>query len=201
MSSGVLRKRNVLDIYGKVDMLILSSQVRYNNRVRIKNEDLAQHSYFVAYNILKVAYDYNIPKNISEEAICRALVHDLDEQYTSDIPHDCKVEYPELRELVKKIGLRYIEQEAPEAVSYFIDYSNKHDLPNLLVDIGDALSVLQYTNRELLLGNETEDMQIISNEIKARVIRLFDELETEVSKLAKKNEVKVQLSIYDFIEK
>ena len=185
MSSGVLRKRNVLDIYGKVDMLILSSQVRYNNRVRIKNEDLAQHSYFVAYNILKVAYDYNIPKNISEEAICRALVHDLDEQYTSDIPHDCKVEYPQLRELVKQIGLRYIEQEAPEAVSYFIDYSNKNDLPNLLVDIGDALSVLQYTNRELLLGNKTEDMEIISNEIKARVIRLFDELEVEVSKLAK----------------
>ena len=59
-----LRKLNVLDRYGDITPLILSSQIRYNNRVRIKDEDLAQHSYFVAYNIIKVGYDYNIDKRI-----------------------------------------------------------------------------------------------------------------------------------------
>ena len=58
-----------------------------------------------------------------------------------------------------------------------MDYSNKKDLANILVDLGDAISVLQYTNREILLGNNTEDIMIISNEIKARVIRLFDDLD------------------------
>ena len=96
-----LRKLNVLDKYGDVTPLILSSQVRYNNRVRIKDEDLAQHSYFVAYNIIRIGYDYSIDKSIVQEAVCRAIVHDLDEQYCSDNPHDCKQTYPELRELVR----------------------------------------------------------------------------------------------------
>ena len=172
-----LRKLNVLDKYGDVTPLILSSQIRYNNRVRIKDEDLAQHSYFVAYNIIRIGYDYSIDKNIVQEAVCRAIIHDLDEQYCSDIPHDCKQAYPELRELVRNIGIEYIKSEAPEAYDYFMDYSNKKDLANILVDLGDAISVLQYTNREILLGNNTEDIMVISNEIKARVIRLFDDLD------------------------
>ena len=172
-----LRKLNVLDLYGDIRPLILSSQIRYNNRVRIKNEDLAQHSYFVAYNVLKVGYDYNIPKHIVQEAIARALVHDIDEMYVSDIPHDCKREYPELRDLVRDIGRKYIEESAPEALNYFNDYSDKNDLANVLVDIGDAISVLQYTNREISLGNTTEDIMIISNEIKARLVKLFDILD------------------------
>lgn len=175
-----LRKLNVLDRYGDITPLILSSQIRYNNRVRIKDEDLAQHSYFVAYNIIKVGYDYNIDKRIVEEAVCRAIVHDIDEMYVSDIPHDCKASYPELRVLVRDIGIEYIKSESPELYDYFMDYSNKKDIASLLVDIGDAISVLQYTNRELALRNDTEDMKIISNEIKARVIRLFDDLESRL---------------------
>ena len=93
---------DIINEFGDVTPLVLSSQVRYNNRIRIKDEDLAQHSYFVAYNIMKVGHKFNITENIIEKAVCRAIVHDLDEQFTSDIPHDCKVKFPELR----KNGIR-----------------------------------------------------------------------------------------------
>lgn len=166
-----------LKIYGNISPLVLSSQIRYNNRIRIKNEDLAQHSYYVAYNIIHIGYGFNIKKEIVQEAVCRALFHDLDEQFTSDIPHDCKVEFPELKKMVQNIGLEYMKTRAKFATQYFIDYSTKKDLANLLVDIGDAISVLQYVNREKQLGNNTDEMKIIYDEVSNRLYRLFTELE------------------------
>lgn len=167
---------NILDSYGDVKPLILSSQIRYNNRIRIKDEDLAQHSYIVAYNVVKVGYDYDIKKEIVQEAVCRAIFHDLDEQFTSDIPHDCKQTNPDLKELVQNIGLKYIKKDAKFAEKYFVDYLEKTDLANLLVDIGDTMSVLQYSNREIQLGNSTEAMSVISNDSKFRLVNLFREL-------------------------
>lgn len=166
-----------INLFGDVTPLVLSSQIRYNNRIRIKDEDLAQHSYYVAYNILHVGHIFNVKKEIIQEAVCRAIFHDLDEQFTSDIPHDCKIEYPELKEMVSKIGLEFIKRKASFATEYFIDYSEKKDLANLLVDIGDGISVLQYVNRETELGNKTEAMEFILIEIRNRLYNLFKKLE------------------------
>lgn len=163
--------------YSDVNPLVLSSQIRYNNRIRIKDEDLAQHSYYVAYNIMKLGYDFNIKQETIEKAVCRAIVHDLDEQFTADIPHDCKVQFPELREMVSKIGLDFIKQKASFATQYFLDYSNLDDLCNLLVNMGDALSVLQYVTREIELGNKTEAMKIIHLEIRDRLKILLKKLQ------------------------
>lgn len=171
----------LIEKYSNVEPMILSSQIRYNNRIRIKNEDLAQHSFYVAYNILQVGYDYKIEKSIVQEAVCRAIFHDLDEMFTSDIPHDCKVEFPELKEMVKNIGLEYIKKKASFATQYFLDYSEKEDLANLLVDIGDAISVLQYSNREISLGNGTKQMHEIMDEVTNRLYNLFEKLEGELN--------------------
>lgn len=163
--------------YSDVSPLVLSSQIRYNNRIRIKDEDLAQHSYYVAYNIMKLGFDFNIKQEIVEKAVCRAIVHDLDEQFTSDIPHDCKIQFPQLKEMVTKIGLEFIKERASFATQYFLDYSNLDDLCNLLVNMGDAISVLQYVTREIELGNRTESMNIIHLEIKDRLNILLKQLQ------------------------
>ena len=85
------RELNILDIYGDISPMIMTQQVRYNNRQRIHNEDLAQHSYMVAYNILKIGYNYpQIPKDIIYKAAAMAITHDTAEIFTSDIPHNCK---------------------------------------------------------------------------------------------------------------
>ena len=151
-----LRDLNVLDLYGDIFPMIMTQQVRYNNRHRIHNEDLAQHSFMVAFNILKIGYNYpQIPKDKIYKACSMAIVHATAESET-----------PELKEL-------------------FDEYSKGESLATLLVEIGDAISVLQYVNREIIHGNKHEDMQIIKNEVSLRIVKLFDKLDKRVNKYNK----------------
>ena len=178
-----LRDLNVLDLYGDIFPLILTQQVRYNNRHRIHNEDLAQHSYMVAYNILKIGYNYpEIPKEDIYKACSMAIVHDGSEIFTSDVPHDCKVKHPELRNILSNIEHEFIDSEMPEFKELFDEYSKGEGIIVTLVELGDAISVLQYVNREIIHGNKHEDMQIIKNEVSLRIIKLFDKLEERLSK-------------------
>ena len=175
-----LRDTSMLDLFGDTYPLIMTRQIRYNNRNRIHNEDLAQHSFMVAYNILKVAYYYKIPNDITYKAASMAIVHDYPETYTADIPHDCKVKYPELRELLSKIEIDFIKEEVPELEELYKDYLKGDSVVTTLVDLGDAISVLQYVNREINHGNKDKDMEIIKNEVSVRIINLLNKLDKEV---------------------
>ena len=176
----MMRELNVLDKYGKTFPLILADMKRYNNRIKIKSESIAEHSFFVAYNIIKVGYDYGIADNIVNEAVSLAIVHDYPEVFTSDLPHDCKQRYPELRKLLTTIECEFIKNEMPELSSRYERLCSENSLVTLLVDIGDAISVLQYCNREYELGNNTDDVENILNEVGVRLVSLFNELEKEL---------------------
>lgn len=172
-----MRDRNYLDTYGDTFPLIMTQQIRYNNRLRLKNEDLAQHSFIVAYNILKIGYDYHIKNEYVYKACAMAITHDFPEVYTSDVPHDCKVAYPGFKEALAKIEEKFIETEMPELNELFTEYNHKQNICIDLVDLGDAISVLQYVNREISFGNNNNDMNIIKNEVSLRIVRMFDKLE------------------------
>lgn len=180
-----MRDFNVLDVYGKTFPLILADMTRYNNRIKLKRESIAEHSFFVAYNIIKVGYDYNIPNEIVNEAVAISITHDFPEMFTSDLPHDCKQRYPELRKLLSIVEIDFIKEEMPELYERYNKLLNENSLTTLLVDIGDAISVLQFCNREIDLGNTTDDIENISNECKVRIIRLFNKLEKELMNYAK----------------
>lgn len=176
-----IRDLNALDIYGSTFPLILADMKRYNNRIKLKSESIAEHSFFVAYNILKVGFEYDIPSDIVNEAVAMAITHDFPEMFTSDLPHDCKQRYPELRTLLAKIEQDFMKKEMPELYDRFTKLS-EDSLVTLLVDIGDAISVLQFCNRESELGNNTDDIKNISNEIKMRVVNLFEKLKKELER-------------------
>ena len=175
-----LRELNVLDLYGDIFPMIMSQQVRYNNRHRIHNEDLAQHSFMVAYNILKIGYNYNISKEAMYKACSMAIVHDCPEMFTSDIPHDCKMKHPELRSILSNIENEFITEEMPELKELYNEYSEGSSLAFTLVELGDAVSVLQYVNREIVHGNKHEDMQVIKNEVSLRIVKLFEKLDKKI---------------------
>ena len=175
-----LRELNVLDLYGDIFPMIMSQQVRYNNRHRIHNEDLAQHSFMVAYNILKIGYNYNIPKEDMYRACSMAIVHDCPEMFTSDIPHDCKMKHPELRSILSNIENEFITEEMPELKELYDEYAEGKSLAFTLVELGDAISVLQYVNREIVHGNKHEDMQVIKNEVSLRIVKLFEKLDKQI---------------------
>lgn len=171
-----IRDLGILDTYGDIFPMILTQQVRYNNRNRIHSEDLAQHSFIVAYNILKIGYNYKINSNIVYKACAMAISHDCPEVFTSDIPHDCKQAHPELKSILLNIEKEFINNKMPELASLYDEYSTQENLTTLLVDLADSISVLQYVNREIAHGNNDSDIQIIKNESSERVILLFDKL-------------------------
>ena len=80
MQKKSLRKLNVLDRYGDISPLILADMKRYNNRIKLKEESIAEHSFFVAYNVMKIGYDYNIDETIINEAVAIAITHDFPER-------------------------------------------------------------------------------------------------------------------------
>ena len=139
----------------------------------------------VAYNILKIGFNYNIDSSIVYKACAMAIVHDCPEMFTSDIPHDCKTKHPELRSLLSTIEKEFIKEEMPELQVLYDEYAQGISLAYTLVELGDAISVLQYVNRELLHGNKHEDMQIIKNEVSLRIVKLFDKLDKRVNKYNK----------------
>ena len=175
-----MRVLNQLDRYGDTFPLVLADMKRYNNRIKIKSESIAEHSFFVAYNILKIGYEHKLPNNIINEAIAMAIVHDYPEAFTSDIPHDCKQSSPELKDILTTIELKFLREQMPELVERYIKLK-ENSLAALLVDLGDAISVLQYANREIELGNRTKDMKIIHNEVCSRVTKLFSKLEEMIT--------------------
>ena len=179
-----LRDLNLLDLYGDTFPMIMTQQIRYNNRSRIHNEDLAQHSFMVAYNILKIGYNYpNIPKEIIYKACAMAITHDCPELFSADIPHDCKSKYPQLRQLLSEIENEFIYEEMPELKELFDEYNEGETLAAILVELSDAVSVLQYVNREISHGNKDDDMQIIKNEITVRTTNLFKKLENKLKEI------------------
>ena len=156
--------------------------IRYGNRLRIKDEDLAQHSYSVAYYCFEIARNYNIPDDIRNEAIAMAIIHDIGEVFTSDLPHDVKYENPELKELCDKLEDKYIQKELPEVYNLWqkAESKDKKSISSVMVKIADSMSVRDYCQREIILGNNTHEiMEILENaneRIKSQEIKLEKEL-------------------------
>ena len=156
--------------------------IRYGNRLRIKDEDLAQHSYSVAYYCFEIARKYSIPDDIRNEAIAMAIIHDIGEVFTSDLPHDVKYENPELKELCDKLEDKYIQKELPEVYNLWqkAESKDKKSISSVMVKIADSMSVRDYCQREIILGNNTHEiMEILENaneRIKSQEIKLEKEL-------------------------
>ena len=162
------------------DPIQMQGIIRYANRNRIKNEDLAQHSFSVAYYCFEIAEEFHIPENIRNEAIAMSVIHDIGECYTSDLPHDVKYENPELKKLCDKLEIKFIDQLPIKDLWHKLE-DNKDSIQYLMVKVADSMSVKAYVNRELTLGNKDDVMTEISQEIDDRIskyrLRLWEVLE------------------------
>lgn len=154
------------------DPIQMHGIIRYANRVRIKDEDLAQHSYSVAYYCFDIAKEFNIPDDIRNEAIAMAVIHDIGECFTSDLPHDVKYENPELKNLCDKLERKYVDKLPSCRDLWYKLEDNKNSIQSLMVKLGDSMSAKSYVERELMLGNNTPIMNEIRDDVNER-IRMF----------------------------
>lgn len=165
------------------DPIQMHGIIRYANRLRIKDEDLAQHSFSVAYYMFDIAKKYGIPDNIRNEAIAMSIIHDIGECFTSDLPHDVKYENPELKELCDKLERKYVDRIDSIKDLWFKLEDNKDSIQSIMVKLGDSMSAMSYVERELKLGNKTETMSNIYYEIQNRILSLSDKMAEKAREL------------------
>jgi len=143
---------------------------RYSNRLRNIEEDVAQHSFFVAAIILELYDHYEFDLGIALQA---AIAHDILEADISDITHDIKVTHPELNNAI--IAAEHMEiSNYPLAVQRGYFLFDSHTVEGKIAQLADVLQVYQYILAEESLGNiTTADIRTASED---RITQLEKEL-------------------------
>ncbi len=133
----------------------LSSIIRYNNTPRIKEENVAEHSFYVAFYVMILSdFVQGIDKH---KAVLLALVHDIEESISGDIPHNVKLKYPDLNDSLERMNYLIASEIFGSRHSKYLDLWKEtriHDtLESKLVDLADKLSVYLYSSDEVSMGN------------------------------------------------
>lgn len=155
--------------------------IRYNGKHKIKEESIAEHSFMVAVNIIKVCKVLNIPDNIRDRAVTMGVLHDISEKYVGDIAYEFKSDKRN-KELLEEMFDNYEEmlynsKYQQEYGSIYKDvYDGNNSVPDRLVKLGDSMSVIQYSEREMALGNKTREMREIHTSAANRFRYDYDRL-------------------------
>ena len=127
--------------------LKLSTMIRYNNSTRIKDESVAEHCFYVALHVLELhsKYEFNLTS-----ALVLALTHDLAEKEISDVPHNVKEQYIYIKYSLAKAEddfnkLNKVMEYHPQCVPTEMEY--------LILELADVISCINYSDREVSLGN------------------------------------------------
>lgn len=139
-----------------VDSYKLSRLERYNHRFRVHDESVAEHSYFVTLFSLMICEKLHSSNKIKRMCLEKALLHDLPEIVTSDIPHDVKEMFPDIRIMLNRFEHDFLEKYFDCVnVQWDEDYANNDLITTLIVDLADVYSVYQFCHVETSLGNST----------------------------------------------
>lgn len=150
---------------------VLSKIVRYNNRIRLQDESVAEHACFVSLFCLKIMAQLNLDHETERKVLILAALHDAAESRTSDIPHNVKANYPEMQCVLDKIEYDYYKENWEK---YFDEVCNPDDLAYNILKLADAYSVYQYCINERSLGNHSSDNIEILLEANKRITSRID---------------------------
>lgn len=129
----------------------LKSYIRYNNSPKICNESVIEHSGFVTLIVLYLSkyFKFNIKK-----ALIMAISHDLPEIDITDIPHNTKEKFPDLKKALRKAELQTLEKRFGRYLKKLnIEFENAKTIEAKIVQLADIISVIQYSYNEVKLGN------------------------------------------------
>jgi 5'-deoxynucleotidase YfbR-like HD superfamily hydrolase len=146
---------------------------RYSVIPRIHEESIAEHSFFVASIVLKLADEYEFKIG---HAVSLAIIHDWTESYTDDITVLTKRAYPEIGRAVDKAEKRIAKKEFSLMVlELWKEYKDMTSPEALIVKYADTLQVIQYAQAEVNMGNKTY-MQSVVNDAAYRCFELERQL-------------------------
>lgn len=137
--------------------------IRFSNSTRIKDESVAEHTYFAAYYALILAHELSAKEDVKIDMgllLTRALVHDLDEAVTGDFIRHFKYQDEELHEKLDKASdeiMKVAFDSTSDSLSGLHHEWKSSKAPNTvegdLMAFADFLSVLSYVMNEIDCGN------------------------------------------------
>ena len=140
----------VIDYANK--MYPLQSLIRYNNSQHINDESVIEHVGFVAKIVMELHnyYEFDLLR-----ALKMALVHDDTEIYITDIPHNVKKRYPQLRDTIKKCeDIASSTEFGPSHFDLTTDFEDQLTVESKIVKIADNVSCIQYARNEMDFGHQ-----------------------------------------------
>jgi 5'-deoxynucleotidase YfbR-like HD superfamily hydrolase len=147
-----MKKNTSVSLSDFVDSIYtLKALTRYNNKFKIINESVAEHSFFVAVLVLKMYDDYNF--NL-KTALKMSLIHDIPELHLSDVTHDVKKNFPKLAKEVLNAEYAIMRKKYPNWYYTFRDFESGESVEAQVVKMADNLSCVQYATAEMALGNK-----------------------------------------------
>lgn len=147
----MLKNEQLLNIY------MLKDVIRYNCRKHIKDESVAEHSFYVALMSLMICEEKNIKdEDIIRKTLIKSLLHDMPEIELNDITHNVKMKL-NLVSFLKKYEDEYYKYTFPTYADIMIN-DDPNDIVNCVVNFADALSVKQFCLNEMELGNNSHDI-------------------------------------------
>lgn len=157
-----------------LDLYKIKNLIRYNNKTKLHNENVAEHSYFVALLGLKLCDKYCLSNHIKRKVMIKALLHDIPEMYINDITYDAKM-ILNISHQLKEFEKKFYKTEYPR---YFNLMKDKNDLVSTIVVTADILSAKQYILNEFELGNKSSDIIEINKQLDERLNKQYALLTT-----------------------
>lgn len=147
----------------------LSNIIRYSQQNKIKNETVAEHSYYVSWFVNRLCTKYSLSDTIRLMALEAALLHDVPEVITNDITYDVKRMIPEVPALLQPYEEEVIKEHSSRAHKVLFNPETTDEIvAKKIVKHADILSVLQYCQNEEALGNKnfTELRKVTEKRVK-----------------------------------
>lgn len=161
--------KDILNDFSDTEILkdySLKRLIRYNTRMRLTDEDVSQHSYFVSLFCLRIIKELDLTIEEKYEILVKALLHDIAEIETSDIPYDVKLNNPKIKETLKNLEKDYYNEYWKEYLNILY---NKNKKEETILKLADVYSVKQYTLNEIILGNKNNEIIEIYESTKKRI--------------------------------
>lgn len=147
--------------------------IRYQGRVTIHQQTIAEHMAHTAQYVMLLCTVFDVPEQDKLLAIQRAVVHDLPETETADVPFTTHRDFVDFARAYDKVETRVWSDKFPELNVYVEKFTNVW----YLVKLADKLDVVAYIEREQQLGNNTEYLQNALLEECVDINKIIEKLE------------------------
>lgn len=121
----------------------------------------------------------NLDHETERKVLILAALHDAAESRTSDIPHDVKVNYPEMQAILDEVEEDYYKSIWPE---YKEDVCEPDELCYNILKLADSYSVYQYCLNEKSLGNVSDVIHEITQNSMFRIKHFINEINQMINK-------------------